>query len=235
MPITDGYEPETVRVFNQVLTAGDQVIVCGAHQGYFVGICSHLVGPAGRVFGFEPEPGNFAKLIEATGKLENVELFNHALGNQKATAPFFVNSDNDGGHALWDVSRNPLNVKSQENRIVIKTEVNTIDNLFAERDMSRLKLLMFDAEGAEHAILKGGINTIVDNEVPYIICEINQPALLQCGTSQMELRNYLSMYGYTGYWADVEKCVDIGRDDWMVKVGEEFVVFNILFSRRGKI
>jgi len=230
--VVEGHEPQTVRVFNSVLKEGDEVIVCGAHQGYFVKICSKLVGQTGRVFGYEPEPENFSLLSAACKELDNVEIFNFALGNKKATAPLFVNSDNDGGHALWDVSRYPLNHKSQQERIVIQTEVNTIDELFANRDMSRLKLIMLDAEGSEHAILQGGINTITD-VFPYIICEINDPALIQCGTSQRGLRSYLSMYGYKAYWMDLEQCVDIGTDDWSVKINDTLVVFNVLFSIRG--
>ena len=234
MFIGDGYEPETVRVFNALLKEGDEVLVCGAHQGYFVNLCSDLVGSTGRVFGYEPEPKNFSLLSEACEGLRNVDIFNFALGHKTVTAPFFINSDNDGGHALWDVSKHPYNVKSQRDRIAIKTQVHTIDELFADRDMSKLKLLMLDAEGSEHAIIKGGINTITD-VAPYIICEINDPALEQCGTSQIGLRSYLSMYGYTGYWMDVDKCVDIGTEDWVVKVDGDPVVFNVLFSRRGKV
>ncbi len=231
----EGYEPGTVRAFNQILSEGDQVIIAGAHQGYFVGVCSRLVGKTGKVFGFEPEPKNFSILSDSVNGLDNVELFNFALGSKKAVLPFFFNSDNDGGHALWDVSKYVPNVESQKNPIVIQTEVKTIDDMFEDRDMSHLKLLMLDTEGSEHDILRGGINTIVDNELPYIICEINPPALHQCGTSQMELRNYLSVNGYSAYWLDLEKAVDIGRGEWGVEVNGGKVVFNILFSRRGKV
>jgi len=231
----EGYEPETIRVFNAVLKEGDYAIICGAHQGYFASVCSALVGKAGRVFAFEPEPDNFAYLKETCGVTENVELFNFALGDRKTKAKFYINADNDGGHALWDISLNPFNVETREKHNTIDVEVNTLDELFADRDVSRLKLLMLDAEGSEHAIIRGGMETITNNDVPYIICEINTEALQHCGTSQMELRDAMTVNGYKAYWMEAGKVTDIGSDEWIVLSEGKPVVFNILFSRCGAV
>lgn len=234
--IENVYEPETVRIFTKVLTPGDQVIIAGAHQGYFVSVCASLVGEAGRVYGFEPEPVNFAMLTERIAGLNNVEIFNFALGDRAAKAKFYINSDNDGGHALWDVSQHPANVKTKENPQVVSIDVKTIDGLFPD-GLDRLKLVMLDAEGSEHSILKGAINTIADAETSFIICEINNLALQNCQTSQMSLRSYLSMYGFTPYILNENEVVGVGKD--MAKAfipgTDQEVVFNMLFSRRGKV
>lgn len=230
------YEPETLRVFDAVLKEGDSVIVAGAHQGFFVSYISKLVGKTGKVYGFEPETKNFQLLKEKVGDLENVEIFNIALGDREANAKLYFNSDNDGGHALWDVSQNKENVKTKENFVVEKVEVKTLDGLFPD-GIENLKLIMLDAEGSEHSILKGGINTIIDSEVPFIICEINDFALDKCGTSQMNLRSYLSVYGFTPYAMNEEKVVDVHKGKvtaFMPDLKNE-IVFNMLFSRRGKV
>jgi FkbM family methyltransferase len=230
------YEPETLRVFDAVLKEGDSVIVAGAHQGFFVSYISKLVGKTGKVYGFEPETKNFQLLKEKVGDLENVEIFNIALGDREANAKLYFNSDNDGGHALWDVSQNKENVKTKENFVVEKVEVKTLDGLFPD-GIENLKLIMLDAEGSEHSILKGGINTIIDSEVPFIICEINDFALDRCGTSQMNLRSYLSVYGFTPYAMNEEKVVDVHKDKVKAFTPDlkQEVVFNMLFSRRGKV
>jgi FkbM family methyltransferase len=230
------YEPETLRVFDAVLKEGDSVIVAGAHQGFFVSYISKLVGKTGKVYGFEPETKNFQLLKEKVGDLENVEIFNIALGDREANAKLYFNSDNDGGHALWDVSQNKENVKTKENFVVEKVEVKTLDGLFPN-GVENLKLIMLDAEGSEHSILKGGINTIIDSEVPFIICEINDLALDRCGTSQMNLRSYLSVYGFTPYAMNEEKVVDVHKDKVKAFTPDlkQEVVFNMLFSRRGKV
>ncbi len=232
------YEPETIRIFDKILGDGDRVLIAGAHQGFFACYCSNLVGPSGEVFAFEPEPNNYNLLSEAVKNLDNVRTFPFAIGDRNITgAKFYVNSDNDGGHALWDISLNPNNHKTQENKQIISTEVKTIDDLFENEDLNCLKLIMLDAEGSEHSILRGGINTIVDNEVPFIICEINNFALKQCMTSQISLRNYLSIYGFTGYVMNEDGLVDVNRDEVKAFIPDtdQEVVFNMLFSRRGKI
>ena len=231
------YEPETIRIFDKILENGDQVLIAGAHQGCFAVYCSCLIGTSGKIFAFEPEPDNRNILIDTTKHLDNVAVFPFALGDRETTAKFYINSDNDGGHALWDVSLNPINYKTQENKQVISTEVKTIDDFLENEDLNRLKVLMLDAEGSEHAILRGGINTIVDNDVPFIICEINNFALKQCMTSQISLRNYLSMYGFTGYVMNEDSLVDCIKDEVKAFIPdtEQEVVFNMLFSRRGKI
>jgi hypothetical protein len=96
---------------------------------------------------------------------------------------------------------------------------------------------MLDAEGAEPAIIKGAINTIVDSECPYIIAEINNGALKQCNTSQGTLRSYLSMYGFKGYMMNVDEVIEVGDNSVkaVVKDTDQEVVFNMLFSRRGKV
>jgi FkbM family methyltransferase len=230
----EGYEPETVRVFNAVLKNGDHVVVCGAHQGYFVSTCSKLVGD-GRVYGFEPEPTNFSILQKKCINLPNVELYNYALGKESETTKFYINSDNDGGHALWNPAENLSNIKTIENPQVIDVRVSTLDDFFDKKDV-RLKLLMLDAEGSEYNIILGGMNTIVEMNVPYIICEINNFALYNCKSSQMTLRRYLKMYGYTGYLMTPDKLEDLPEYELDIKtVTGESVVFNILFSRRGTI
>jgi FkbM family methyltransferase len=230
------YEPETTRIFDAVLKEGDSVIIAGAHQGYFVSYMANLVGKTGRVFAFEPEPNNFGILSETVKGLDNVEIFNFAIGDKKAKANFYVNSDNDGGHALWDVSTHPSNEKTRANPQVLSVEVNTIDELYPD-GIPNLKLMMLDAEGAEPAIIKGAINTIVDSECPYIITEINNGAMKQCNTSQGTLRSYLSMYGFKGYMMNVDEVIEVGDNSVkaVVKDTDQEVVFNMLFSRRGKV
>ena len=230
------YEPETLRVFDAVLKEGDSVIIAGAHQGYFVYYLSHLVGKTGKVYAFEPEAKNFAILSEKVIGLDNVEINNFALGERQASAKFYFNSDNDGGHALWDVSKNPNNTKSQANPKIENVEVKTIDSLFPG-GIENLKLLMLDAEGSEHSIIKGGVNTIADSETPYIICEINNFALNRCMTSQLSLRSYLSMYGYKPFVMNEKEVIDVGKDEVKAFIPDtdQEVVFNMLFSRQGKV
>jgi len=225
------YEPGTTRLFHEYLKDGDSCVIAGAHQGYFTTLAAAIVGPRGRVYAFEPEPKNFALLKQNTEMFDNVRLFHFALGEKEQDAPFFFNSDNDGGHALYDPAQFSTNTKTKENPIVFKVSVKRLDDVLEDEDLSNLKLMLFDVEGAEHSLLKGAINTIVDNNVPYIITEINTSALAICQTSQMALRSYMSIYGYRPHFIDDAKADLIPTTEEVVVEHEGHrAVFNILFK-----
>ena len=237
IPFDGSYEPETQRIFRKVLKEGDQCVVAGAHRGFFASLAASMVGPSGQVYAFEPELNNFMELVTNTGEFGNVQRFNFALCDRDRMAPFFINKDNDGGHALFDVRCFKNNVLTMADPQTYEVQVKRLDDVLGDEDMSRLKLCLFDVEGAEHSVLKGAINTITDNNVPYIICEINNPALEKCHTSQKELRSYMAMYGYKTYLIEPHKTTEIAAgSDVMARVDEHTeTVFNVLFSRRGPV
>lgn len=230
------YEPGTTRLLHKYLKEGDKCVIAGAHQGYFAKLAASIIGSKGRVYAFEPEPKNFAILKENTLPFDNIRIFNFALGEKAQKAQFFFNSDNDGGHALWDVRKMKANHKSRENPVALEVEIKRLDDVLEDEELSRMKLMLFDVEGSEHSVLKGAINTIVDNRVPNIIVEINNGALNQCLTSQMELRSYMGLYGYKSYFVNENDVAFIPpTEDIHLKVssdGEENVenVFNVLFK-----
>lgn len=235
--LSTDYEPETRRAMSKVLKEGDSFLIAGAHQGGLASYAASLVGPQGKVYAFEPEPENYKILLEHIKPFGNVKTFNCALGDRKQEAALYICKDNTGGHALWPIGRNSVNVKTRENPEAVKVDVNVIDEFLEDEDLSKLKLCLFDAEGAELSILRGGINTFIDNDIPYIICEINDFALKNCGASQITLRAYMDMYGYRCFVLNDEGCVDTDSKAEIKKVTEDgqLVVFNVLFSRKGKV
>ena len=84
--------------------------------GYFSILASALVGPQGSVFSFEPDVTNFAHLVEhiEANNATNIRPMHMAVGAMPAVAEFFVNADNDGGHALWEVGRHPFNERTRQ-------------------------------------------------------------------------------------------------------------------------
>jgi FkbM family methyltransferase len=235
--LLDSYEPGTRRVMGSVLKEGDSFLIAGAHQGGLASYAASLVGPGGKVYAFEPEPDNYEILQKTVEPFGNVTTYNFALGDREREAILFKNLDNSGGHALYDVSLNPNNVKTREAPKVISVMVKTLEDVLACEDLSNLKLILLDAEGAEYSIIRGGINLIVDYDVPYIICEINNFAMKQCLTTQLSLRSYMSMYGYKCFVINEDRCVDVGKGmdiKCFTPDGDE-VVFNVLFSRKGAV
>jgi hypothetical protein len=98
------YEPDVSRFMLGALAEGDVVIDVGANVGYFALLMGLIGGPQGRVVAFEPGEENIQRMranMALTG-IENVTLVETAASAESGELTFFINRDNDGGHALWD-------------------------------------------------------------------------------------------------------------------------------------
>ncbi|MBW2557916.1 MAG: FkbM family methyltransferase [Deltaproteobacteria bacterium] len=227
------YEPGTSHFLASALREGDSFIDIGSHIGYFSLLASIIVGSSGQVFAIEPELSNFDRLTTniSLNKFSNIKTFNVALGSKIEQKQFFVNTDNDGGHALWNVGLHPFNKNSRANPVVRNIKTATLDSLFEDNDPDSLKLIKIDTEGSECAILQGGANMMSRQNVPYLICEINRFALQQMGTSEKELRLHMEQSGYETYLLNDENqsFTRLSKDDYI----ETNYVFNVVFSKAG--
>lgn len=195
------YEAETSHFIGSILDEGDTFIDIGAHVGYFSMLASHLVGPTGRVYSFEPEASNYAHLLEhiELNKATNLVPNFMAVGGAPGIAQFHVNADNDGGHALWEVGRHPFNEKTRSAPTTRRVFLTSLDHYFANREIGNLKAIKMDAEGAEHSILEGAQELIARTGVPFVISEVNRFGLESMGTTETRMRAVMSDLGYETY------------------------------------
>ena len=198
------YEPPLVQLLGAVLKPGDAFFDIGAHVGYFSIIASQMVGQGGRVITVEANSDNVARLRrhhEING-LKNQRIIEAAAADTVLTRQFYYNFDNDGGHALWDPGKHSFNKQSASNQQIVDVESVTIDSLVTECDVSRIKLIKIDTEGAEELILRGGLATLCANKELLIVCELNEFGLEQLGSSQGSLRSFMANHGYQTFLID---------------------------------
>jgi len=223
------YESETSNFIGSILQPGDAFIDIGAHVGYFSMLASQLVGPTGAVFSFEPDPSNYAHLLEhiELNGAANVRPLHMAVGASPSVADFFFNADNDGGHALWEVGRHPFNERTRKAPQSRKVFVTSLDHILDGRDMRSLKAIKMDAEGAEFAILVGARELLKRARVPFIVAEINRFALESMGASERHVRSLMNDLGYETYlFQPGQSFIQRLHSD---ETPETNYVFNVLF------
>jgi hypothetical protein len=76
----------------------------------------------------------------------------------------------------------------------------SLDNLLHDSHIPPIKLINIDTYGAEFDIIQGAVSTLLDKQVPYVVCGIHPFGLQQMDTSEHELRQFMSYMGYEAYW-----------------------------------
>ncbi len=226
------YEPETSELLGALLQPGDTFVDVGGHVGYFSMLAAALVGPRGRVMVFEPERQNYEHILAhiAANKLQNVLPFPWAVGDGPEVVELYVNSDNDGGHALWNVGNYPGSPKSRANVRKVLTYQTKLDNMFGGAGgggagSGAVKLMKLDVEGSELHVLKGARELLTRARVPAVVLEINHYGLQQRGVTEMDIRRYMYELGYASYLLPQWPPVLLAAD----KVFQSPYVFNLLF------
>jgi FkbM family methyltransferase len=238
------YEPEISLFLMRILQRGDCFVDVGANVGFFPVMAAQLVSDAGKVYAFEPETANFQRLKHniSLNSLSNVELIHAAVGDQNQTTSLYINSDNDGGHALWNPGAHSFNKLSRERVQLQQINMLTLDSYFRSRQecAERIRIIKIDAEGYEHHVVMGSLETIRHHDFPFVLAEINRLALQQSGTDEMAFRRFMRHLGYNAYMAEVsEKELSLR----FLEMPSHFIpspenpeaVYNVTFSAPGKL
>ena len=214
------YEHETLHLLLRYLRPGDVFIDVGAHIGWFTIWASRFVGNQGSVYAFEPEPSNFdllQKSIESNGCINVVSQMS-AVSDHSGDIAFYVNQDNDGGHALWDCGLHQFNQKTRETPISILVPCTTLDDFCQGRKTGKIRMVKIDTEGAEVSVLRGAKEMLSIWAIDYVICEVNNSGLELMGSSYNEMIDFMSEHGYSLIHADH---------------AEAGCVYNVMFAREG--
>lgn len=195
------YEPDVSLAMCRIVEEGDVVIDVGANAGFFTSLLAVLVGPSGRVVSFEPGENNIPRLKGniALNKLTNVSLIEQPASEAPGDITFFINSDDSGGNALWDVGTYPGNVKSAAAPQSVTLRATTIAAEMARLGLQAPKLIKIDVEGAELQVLRGAESLLVDRKTPFVIAEYHPFGLAKMGENPEALRAFMEGLGYSTF------------------------------------
>lgn len=181
------FELEVLRALSRLLAPGAVFVDIGAHIGFFTILSAHLVGEAGQVHAFEPDPILFERLRANTSGLPQVKLHELAISGRSGKVIFRRGIPGESGWGtLMDLpGRQCQDVQSM-----------TLDEWVRRNaDVSRIDVMKVDAEGSELAILAGGERTL-SSWRPRLLLEVNEPLLHHEGTSGEALIHRLQGLDY---------------------------------------
>lgn len=221
----DGYWEMWLTIFfARHLRPGMTVVDVGANFGYYTVLFGALVGKAGRVWAFEPNPETAAYLrrsVELNGFRLRTTIVAAAAGGE------------DGGKVrLFAPHGEPKNAAVVGPAAVLPPELGTVHQVpqvtidQATAAAQRIDFVKIDAEGAEEAVIAGMIQTLRRDRPPLIL-EFNAARYRDAGRFMDQLRQVYSSICYIDFdgnavAAPLDRVVtDRSGDDWLLYLTAE--------------
>lgn len=175
------YEPDSTAVFLQHVRPGAVVFDIGAHVGYYSVLASHLAGPSGRVFAFEPRPFNLQCLLrhKELNSLPQLEAFDVCVGASAGSARFESRTGSGTGHLAPDGD--------------LAVKVISLDDWLREGRLVAPDFIKIDVEGAEREVLEGARELLRERR-PKLLLSLHSGALNAWAQAHLRALGYQLSY-----------------------------------------
>jgi FkbM family methyltransferase len=148
------WNAEEYHAFKSDIAAGDTVLDVGANLGAYAVLFGQWVGPAGRVFAFEPAPEarrGLERHVALNGLDDRIVVRPEAMSEREGTVRFRASGPH-GDNRIMKIDRDDA-----PDRIDVAT--TSIDTFCRERNLQP-RFIKVDVEGAELDVLRGARETI---------------------------------------------------------------------------
>jgi FkbM family methyltransferase len=200
------FDAEIYTALGRVVPASGAVLWdVGAHLGFHTLGFAAMVGPTGRVVGFEPNPSNRERLRQNLDKnadlAARVEILSCALSDRAGESAFVLSHDVDTGASsmsFLDGTTPAVEFGVARAWDTIVVPLRTVDALVHDHVAPPPDALKIDVEGAELLVLRGAEETVRTTQ-PTVIVEVHSARLV------FEVQQWLWSHGYAvRLLADVE-------------------------------
>jgi FkbM family methyltransferase len=177
------YEPHVTRVLEGFLARGGVFVDVGANIGYFSLLAAARVGPAGRVFAFEPNSANCELLrnsAAANGFEGRIDLHCVAVAEARQRIAFATAGVDSNGRVI-----NPAEAAAEVAPLPM-VEAVALDDVLADCD--RVDVIKIDTEGAEARVWRG-MQGVIKRHRPTLLFEFSPILLRQ--TSEVDPAAFL--------------------------------------------
>jgi FkbM family methyltransferase len=195
-----GHPDPDIGLVRRLLAPGDIFVDGGSHIGFYALVAAAKVGAQGRVIAFEPAERTRLNLLRnvALSKFDWVEVRPNALSDQVQTRTFYT-----FGEEAWG-SSSFAPPDTVDGRRAEQVETTTLDQALTGTDLSRVRLLKLDVEGAELAALRGATRLLSEAH-PDLLFEAEPDHLDRQGASLEAILTLLGPFGYVFFRPVEEK------------------------------
>ena len=180
------YQPQIMRALRSLMPEDGVAFDIGANIGVFVVAMSRLA-PRGRIYAFEPAPESYDYLVRNVdaNQAANAVTERLAVYDRTGDVPFVFSTDAPTGSF----------VDPGSDGAAIQVGAVRLDDYVDRQGLTRVDLVMIDAEGAELAVLRGAERTLSGHR-PALLVELNPVAQRRFGgASWRELAARLRRWG----------------------------------------
>lgn len=126
----------------------------------------------GLVYAFEPSHAyNYLKKNAQSNFLDNIHLFNIAIGEQERTIEFQVPRCSAHSHRLTETNYD------KNSNLTKRVKLSKLDNIIKNEKLNRLDFIKIDVEGFESDVIRG-CNNLIRQFNPIFFVEFNSFALI---------------------------------------------------------
>ena len=182
-------EHRELAAMRTLLEPGMVVADVGANVGFYTLEMASIVGSAGRVLAFEPDPFS-AGLLErrvALAGARNVEVHQLALGERAGQRTLHCSAYNRADNRLHPSHHEP-------HTETCAVEMRSLDDLLADRGDRAIDAIKIDVQGAEEEVLLGARATL-GRGLKWIWIEFSPEHLRGAGTEPGQLLSLLEGLG----------------------------------------
>jgi len=177
--------------FIQRYVRDDSVVFdVGINIGIYTLWLSQFIGPAGRLFAFEPDPQNHQRCAENIRRngIRVATLEQAALSDRAGRLEFSVGADLE----------NHLIPQGASSDSAVCVQATTLDEYCHSRQVETIDFMKVDVEGAELMVLQGASNILGRGGVNVIQLELND-ALKRYGIQRADVVELLRNHDYDLY------------------------------------
>ena len=146
----------------------------GAHHGESVNEFITLY-PNSRIFAFEPDKANFARLNESFVRVPQVHTFNVAVGRNDGRGLLHKNNY-DATHSLLPFDADQINRWADANDFheteIVAVDQIALDTFCSRNDIVNIDILKLDVQGGEMMALEGAEEKLSQQAIKAVFCEV---------------------------------------------------------------